>query len=664
MTAEITPIRRLAIANRGEIARRIIRTCRAMGIESVALYSDADARAPFVAEADIAVRLGPAEAAASYLSIDAVIDAAARAGARAIHPGYGFLAENADFAEAVGAAGLIWIGPTPEVIRNLGSKIRAKEIAAGAGVPNIPTFDPARPEAIDYPVLLKASAGGGGKGMTVVRSAGDLAAALESAKRIAASAFGDDAIMIEKLIERPRHIEVQILGDKHGDVIHLGERECSIQRRHQKIIEESPSPAVDADLRARICGAALGLAREVGYQSAGTVEMILAPDGDFYFLEVNTRLQVEHPVTELVYGVDLVREQIRVAEGRRLELTQDAIRPRGHAIEARLYAEDPSAGDLPQTGVIAAYVEPPGVDRRSDPPGLAAPSGRVRCDSGVEAGSEVTVHYDPMLAKIIAAAPTRSESIRALWRGLGELRVAGVRTNRGFLRALLSHPELERGETDTGFVGRHREALIETEGPEWPAIAAALHAVERRRAARAILPALEPDFRISRFADPSVSYALGDREIDVSYRNLGDRRFAVRCGEIDETVEVREVSPRAIGVVDAAGLRRRFSVTEIGARVAVSTADADWLLAEAPRFPDASASRAAGSCVSPMPGKIVAVKAAVGDVVEAGQVLVVLEAMKMEHVVAAPHAGEVIELSVEVGQQVDGDAILAVVEAS
>ena len=648
MSVEIKPIRRLAVANRGEIALRIIRTCKAMGIESVAMYSDADAGAPFVAAADVAIRLGPAEATESYLAIDKVVDAARRAGAEAVHPGYGFLAENADFAAAVEAAGLIFVGPSPEVIRTLGSKIAAKEIAAKAGVPNIPTFDPSRPEDMEYPVLLKASAGGGGKGMTAVARVEDFAAAYESTRRLAASAFGDDAIMAEKLIERPRHIEVQILGDAHGNLIHLNERECSIQRRHQKIIEESPSPAVDAGLRAEITGAALALAREVGYRSAGTVEMILAPDGRFYFLEVNTRLQVEHPVTEMTCGIDLVREQIRVAEGRPLSITQEQIAARGHAIEARLYAEDPAAGDLPQTGRLIAYREPSG----------------IRVDSGVEAGSEVTVHYDPMLAKLIAHGVDRTESVRALWRALGELRVSGLVTNRGFLRALLAHPALERGEVDTGFVDRHREELLRRDGPEWPAIAATLVAFERRRAERAVLPALEPGFRLSHFADPEVSYRCGDDDVAVSYRNLGDRRFAIRCGEIDEVITVVEASGESVALVDASGLRRRFVAARAGDRWYVSSTDADHLLEELPRFPDASAARSAGSCLAPMPGKIVAVKASVGDAVAAGQPLVVLEAMKMEHVVAAPHDGEVVQLPVEVGQQVDGEAVLAVVKAS
>jgi acetyl/propionyl-CoA carboxylase alpha subunit len=642
-------IRRLFIANRGEIAVRVIRTCREMGIESVAAYSDADRNAPFVRAADAAVRVGPAPASESYLAIDALVAAARASGADAVHPGYGFLAENADFAAAVEDAGLIFVGPTPEVIRTLGSKLEAKRIAAAAGVPNIPTYDAADPGAMRFPVLLKASAGGGGKGMTVVRRAADLPGALDSARRLAASAFGDDTILIEKLIDRPRHVEIQILGDGRGEVVHLGERECSIQRRHQKIVEESPSPALDDALRGEMTAAAVALARQVDYRGAGTVEMILAPGGEFYFLEVNTRLQVEHPVTELVWGVDLVREQIRVAEGRGLSFAQDEIAPRGWAIECRLYAEDPAAGDLPQSGAVIDYAEPAG----------------IRVDSGIERGSEITVHYDPMLAKLIAVGADRDEAARRLWRALGELRVAGVATNRAFLRRLFAHPEFLAGDIDTGFVDRHRDELAASAAPEWAAIAATASGFLRRRRGRELLPALEPGFRNSPFAPATERFRRGDAELEVAYRNLGAGRLAVRCGSIASEIDVAATEPGRVELACAVGHRRRFAAARgTGGLWWIADRDDDWMLEAEPRFPEAAAARETGSCLAPMPGKVVAVEVAVGAAVEAGQTLVVLEAMKMEHAVTAPHAGEIAELPVVIGEQVDGGAVLVVVRPS
>ncbi|MDW8050966.1 MAG: biotin carboxylase N-terminal domain-containing protein [Armatimonadota bacterium] len=445
--------RKVLVANRGEIARRVIHACRELGIRSVAVYSEADANAPFVREADEAYLLGGAPAAESYLNIPRILEIAQRAGAEAIHPGYGFLSENPEFAEACEQAGIVFIGPRAEVIRLLGDKGAAKRAAERAGVPVVPGYTPegaATPEALleaarelGFPVLLKAVAGGGGKGMRVVDSPDRFVEIAESAAREALNAFGDPRLMLERYIMRPRHIEVQILADQHGTVLHLNERECSIQRRHQKIIEESPSPALDAAMRAAICDAAVRLAEAVGYTNAGTVEFLYeqTPDGArFYFLEVNTRLQVEHPVTEMTTGIDLVQWQIRIAAGERLDFTPPA--PRGHAIEARLYAEDPENDFAPSPGTLTVYHQPhlPG----------------VRFDSGVEAGSVITHHYDPMIAKVIAHAPDRPSAIRRLVNALEQTVVLGVRTNQAFLIDLLQHPAFMAGDLHTGFLQEHR----------------------------------------------------------------------------------------------------------------------------------------------------------------------------------------------------------------
>ncbi|ETK32594.1 acetyl-CoA carboxylase biotin carboxylase subunit, partial [Microbispora sp. ATCC PTA-5024] len=474
-------IERLLVANRGEIARRVFRTCRELGIGTVAVFSDADASAPHVAEADRAVRLG---APLSYLDPALVVDAARRAGADAVHPGYGFLSENAAFAQAVLDAGLTWIGPSPEAVAAMGSKIEAKALMAEAGVPVLPTF-PIGPGGlaeeltrqlpeVETPLLIKASAGGGGRGMRVVRDPADLPAAVEAAHREALAAFGDGTLFAEPLLEGARHIEVQILADAHGTVWALGERECSIQRRHQKVIEEAPSPAVTPELRRELCEAAIRAARAIGYVGAGTVEFLLAAGGGFHFLEMNTRLQVEHPVTEAVYGVDLVRLQIEVAEGVQLAALPPS--PVGHAIEARLYAED--ADGRPQTGVLHRF-EVPGVD------GEFALGARLRLDSGVVSGGEVGVHYDPMLAKVVAYAQTRGQAARRLAGALARARVHGLTTNRDLLVTVLRHPEFLSGALDTGFLDRHPSTapLAGPQAVRLSALAAAVAAAEGRRAA-------------------------------------------------------------------------------------------------------------------------------------------------------------------------------------
>jgi acetyl-CoA carboxylase biotin carboxylase subunit len=454
----VTPIRRVLVANRGEIAVRVIRACRELGIESVAVYSDADAGSPHTVLADRAVHVGPAPSAQSYLDIGRIIDAARASGADAVHPGYGFLAENATFATACADAGLVFIGPTPQAIERMGSKVGARALMAGAGVPVVPGASPpdqsdagiaAAAGEVGYPILLKASAGGGGKGMRVVRSADDLPDAVAGARREAVAAFADGTLYVERLIERPRHVEVQVLADHHGHVIHLFERECSAQRRHQKVIEESPSPALTPALRARMGAAAVAAAAAAGYRNAGTVEFLLEGAGDtarFYFLEMNTRLQVEHPVTEAVTGVDLVQLQFAIASGEPLPWPQEGVSQRGHAIECRIYAEDPESGFLPQAGRLLLYREPDG-------PG-------VRVDSGVVEGGEVTVHYDPMLAKLIVHAATRPAAIARARAALKQFPVLGIRTNGPFLVRLLGHPAFGAGEIDTGFIDRELPALI------------------------------------------------------------------------------------------------------------------------------------------------------------------------------------------------------------
>lgn len=469
-------IRRVLVANRGEIAVRVIRACRTAGIETVAVYSDADADAPHVHAANVAVRIGPPPAAESYLDIAALIEAARRTGADAVHPGYGFLSERAPFAEAVEDAGLTFVGPTAASITRLGSKTGARRLMEAAGVPVVPgaTSDDQSDAALTtaatglgFPLLIKPASGGGGIGMKVARSLDDLVTALPQARREAQAAFGNPTLYLERLVERPRHVEIQIIADAHGQTVHLFERECSAQRRHQKVIEETPSPALTPTLRARMGAAAVTAAQTVGYRNAGTVEFLLEGEGDdahFYFLEINTRLQVEHPITECVVGVDLVAAQLAVASGERLPWRQDELRQRGHAVECRVYAEDPASGFLPQAGPLLRYREPSG-------PG-------IRVDSGVVEGGQVTVHYDPMLAKLIASGATRAESVARAREALSRFEILGLRTNVGFLQALLQHPDFLAGRIDTGFIDRELTSLTAHAGdvPAAIAAAAAFHA--------------------------------------------------------------------------------------------------------------------------------------------------------------------------------------------
>ena len=670
-------IYKLLIANRGEIACRIIRTATRMGTKTVAVYSDADRGAMHVALADEAVRIGPPPARDSYLRIDAIMEAARQTGAKAIHPGYGFLSENADFAEACEAQRIVFVGPWAKTIRLMGSKSAAKALMESAGVPIVPGYhdegqdlatlaDAA--DRIGYPVLVKASAGGGGRGMRVVASAGELADAVAGAKRESLSAFGDDRVLLEKYIDRPRHIEVQVFGDSQGNVVSLFERECTLQRRHQKGIEEAPARGLTAERRAAMSTAARAAAQAVGYVNAGTVEFI-ADDERFYFIEMNTRLQVEHPVTEMITGLDLVRWQILVAQGEPLPATQDELRIDGHAIEARLYAEDPAHDFLPATGRIALW-EPAAL------PGL-------RYDAGIGAGSEIGIHYDPLLAKVIAHGPTRDEAIARLIAALRRLGVAGVTTNRELLLAVLAHPAFASGALDTHFIERHLPAAArlgerDVAAEHVSAVAATLWDHDaRRRVSPGPLPASIPSgWRNNRWRSQDATYTVADDPIAVTYAAVDERRFGRGDGGAPATrfeVEVggRALDARVLASDDASitleldGLRRVFGVhAAAGGAVVVHSALGTVELTPVPRFPPARREELAGGCLAPMPGVVRQVRVAVGDRVEKGTVMLVLEAMKMEHQMVAHDPGTVKEVRVEVGQMVDPDTVMIVVEAS
>ncbi|MGY5069005.1 acetyl/propionyl/methylcrotonyl-CoA carboxylase subunit alpha [Streptomyces griseus] len=633
------------VANRGEIAVRVIRTLREQGVRSVAVFSDADADARHVREADTAVRIGPPAASESYLNVAALLEAARRTGAQAVHPGYGFLAENAEFAQACADAGLVFIGPPASAIALMGDKIRAKETVAAYGVPVVPgssgsgLTDAQLEEAareIGTPVLLKPSAGGGGKGMRLVRDAAVLADEIAAARREARASFGDDTLLVERWIDRPRHIEIQVLADAHGNVIHLGERECSLQRRHQKIIEEAPSVLLDAETRAAMGEAAVQAARSCGYVGAGTVEFIV-PGNDpasYYFMEMNTRLQVEHPVTELVTGLDLVEWQLRVASGERLPYAQEDITLTGWAIEARVCAEDPSRGFLPSGGTVLALREPQG--------------GGVRTDSGLSEGVPVGSLYDPMLSKVIAYGPDRATALRKLRAALADTVILGVPTNAGFLRRLLAHPDVVSGDLDTGLVEREAEGLVPDGVPD--EVYAAAAAVR--------LDALAPRPDAGGWTDPF--------SVPSGWRTGGVRAplvFPLRVAGREPVTQ----NPPASATVTA----DRVTVEQDGAVVHFHRSG-DWLGRDGDAWHvqdhdpvEASLSGAgrggADTLAAPMPGTVTVVKVAAGDEVEAGQSLLVVEAMKMEHVIAAPHAGTVTELDVTAGATVAMDQILAVV---
>jgi 3-methylcrotonyl-CoA carboxylase alpha subunit len=659
--------RSLLIANRGEIACRVLRTAKyGMGLRTIAVYSDADADALHVKHADIAVHIGPAPARESYLNIDRILFAARESGAEAVHPGYGFLSENADFAEACAAAGLIFVGPPPAAIRAMGSKSEAKAIMAKAGVPLVPGYHGGAQgvaqlakEAgrIGYPVLIKASAGGGGKGMRRVDSADQFQAALDAARREAAAAFGDDRVLIEKYLTRPRHVEVQVFADTHGNVVHLFERDCSVQRRHQKVVEEAPAPDLDPKLREEMGAAAVAAARAIGYVGAGTVEFILE-DGAFYFMEMNTRLQVEHPVTEMITGYDLVEWQLKVAAGEPLPARQEEIEARGHAIEVRLYAEDPARDFLPTGGKLTH---------------LRLPDDRV--ETGVRTGDVIGVHYDPMIAKVISWGEDRPAALRRLRAALAECRIGGVTTNLNLLLAIAAHPEFAAGAVDTGFIERHRDALVGTGAPPDAALAvAALALIQERRetAARAAQFSSEPcspwnqvtGWRLNGEARRPLAFQDGQgRRFDVMVHFRGER-FVI---DLPNGAVEAEVHRAGNGSLTVRLGPQRFAASALreGDGVAVLVAERWWRLNVLDPLAGAGESAAAsGRLTAPMPGRIAAIAVRPGDKVARGTTLMALEAMKMEHAITAPADGVVAAVNYAVGDLVEDGAELIRLEAA
>ena len=652
-------IERLLIANRGEIARRIMRTCRQLGVVSVAVFSDADADAAFVQDADLAVGIGGNTPAESYLRVDAILDAAQRAGADAIHPGYGFLAENAEFAQAVLDAGLTFVGPTPDAIAAMGSKLEAKRRMADAGVPLLPSVELTGLDGavalraaseVGYPLLIKASAGGGGRGMRIVTDASELEIAVSGAVREAESAFGDGTIYAERYVSPSRHVEVQIFGDATGQVVHFHERECSIQRRHQKIIEEAPSPSLDDATRTALHEAAVAAGKAIGYTNAGTVEFLLAPTGEFFFLEVNTRLQVEHPVTEEVLGVDLVELQLAVAAGGVVP-EQSAIGPvRGHAVEVRLYAEDPMQSFLPSTGTLSAFEIP----------------GDLRVESAIEGAGEVTQYYDPMIAKVIAHAPTRPAACRKLAASLSAATIHGIRTNRELLVRTLRHAEFLGDQGDSEFLTRNDPAelgrpLVEGNDRSLTAIVAALALQSENRRRDSHTPAASSGFRNVATVPQQVRLGSGDDEITVAYRFRHGRLVHLAVDdEVFDDATVYSVTADRVDLA-VAGVRRQFDVSVADERVVVQSMAGTAVFEPRPRFTEPGVVVEAGSTVATMPGMIVALPVTVGDVIAVGDVLVVMEAMKMELSIAASSAGTVSAIEVVVGDSVDAGTVLVVI---
>ena len=647
------------IANRGEIAVRVIRTLRRMGIRSVAVYSDADAGARHVREADVAIRIGPAAAASSYLSADRILDAAAASAAQAVHPGYGFLAENDAFARACAAAGLVFIGPSPQAIKTMGDKIRAKQTVAAAGVPVVPGFAQAglsdrdlirAAEQVGYPLMVKPAAGGGGKGMRLVHEPDGLAAALASARREAAGSFGDDTLFIERFVPDPRHIEVQVLADGFGTTVHLGERECSLQRRHQKVIEEAPSPLLDEATRQRIGASATETARAVAYTGAGTVEFIVASaaPADFFFMEMNTRLQVEHPVTELVTGLDLVEQQLRVAARERLGFSQGDVRLTGHAVEARLYAEDPARGFLP-TGGRALLVREPSGDG-------------IRVDSSLAEGNEISSAYDPMLSKVIAWGADRASALARLDQALAANVVLGVQTNGSFLRALVADPDVRAGRIDTGLIERHLDSLVEPTEPGDLLHAYALgRLLEMRPASDDPWDVLD-GWRLAGSADISwtVSTPAGGTRV---LRVTGTPQGA--CVGVDgERSIAAAASPTDGGLMlTVAGTTRLVPMAADGSARWLWLDGAAHVVTERPAETLARGAASVDADIrSPMPGTVIALSASPGEAVRLGQVIMIVEAMKMEHSLRAPFDGIVVDVLARAGQQVKLDELLARLE--
>jgi 3-methylcrotonyl-CoA carboxylase alpha subunit len=637
---------KLLIANRGEIACRVIKTCRRLGVRSVGVYSEADAGARHVRLADEAVHIGPAPARESYLRIDAILAAAKQTGAQAVHPGYGFLSENEEFASACERAGIAFIGPPVGAIRTMGSKSAAKQLMERAGVPLVPGYhgDNQYPEflrkqaeGIGYPVLIKASAGGGGKGMRIVETASDFLDALASCKREAASSFGDDRVLIEKYLARPRHIEIQVFADKHGNVLHLFERDCSVQRRHQKVLEEAPAPGMTPDRRTSMGRAACDAARAVGYVGAGTVEFIASQDGTFYFMEMNTRLQVEHPVTEMITGQDLVEWQLRVASGERLPLSQEQLSIRGHALEARIYAEDPAKGFLPSTGRLA-HLEPP------------RESLHVRVDTGVEEGDEITPHYDPMIAKLIVWDEDRERACARMLQALAQYRVVGVANNVEFLSRLVACPAFASADLDTSLIERERDFLFPEEVSvpnEVFALAALGELLQQSQQARSSAAAdVDPHspwhardgWRLNSGFTRTLKFRAGDREkaIPITYDG---RSYLLEIDGI--TTPARGVQGRNGALrAELGGRRLSAAVVVAGEKRHVFLDGRSYLLSAVdPLYYPGEGGGTEGGLTAPMPGKIIALLAEPGSRVEKGMPLLILEAMKMEHTIVSPVAG-------------------------
>ena len=635
---------KLLIANRGEISCRIIKTAHEMGISCVAVYTEADSNSPFVRMADEAVKLSD-----TYLNGKEIIEAAKHTGAQAIHPGYGFLSENAKFSRDVQKEGLIWVGPSSRVITSMGDKLKAKDIAEKAGVPTLPmTTDPKKANTIGYPILIKAAAGGGGKGMRIVEDKKDLKEAIAGAQREALTGFGDDRVFIERYVASSRHIEIQILGDSHGNVVHLGERECSIQRRHQKIIEESPSPRVDSEMRATMGDAAIKLAKKLKYESAGTVEFLVDDKtGEFWFLEVNTRLQVEHPVTEEVTGKDLVYEQLRIARGEELGYSQEDISWKGSSIEARLYAEDPSKDFLPATGTLIAYENDTNID--------------ARWDTGIEQGSVVGTDFDPMLAKVITKGKTRIDAANKLALALETMHIGGVTTNRDFPVASLRTNDFLDGKTTSDFIEKtnpQRAVILEGSMLENALSAAALWIQGQNRESANILKEIPTGWRNSRLPRQKINFRYLEKDLEVTYKANRDGSFDVNDGTV-----ARVVKWTSYGIDIEVNNSRFFSkVTRDNDNIVVHGPWGDALFKILPRFTLPGSEAQAGGLIAPMPGKVVDLKVKTGSKVKKGDTLVILEAMKMEHQVKAPEDGKITKVLIKKDDQLENGALLMVLD--
>ena len=636
----------ILVANRGEIALRIMRTAQAMGIQTIAIYVDADKDAPHVRFADKAVLLPDG----GYLDIDTVLDAAQKSNAGAIHPGYGFLSENSEFAKRVIKEKIIWVGPSPKVISVMGDKLKAKELAIKASVPTLPmTSDEKEVKKIGYPLLIKAAAGGGGKGMRVVTDKKDLQESLEGAKREALSGFGDERVFIERYVEKSRHIEIQILGDSHGNVIHLGERECSIQRRHQKIIEESPSPRITEEIRFAMGNAAVDLAKKIKYESAGTVEFLFDDkSGEFWFLEVNTRLQVEHPVTEEVTGIDLVAEQIKIARGEELQYSQEDIEWTGSSIEARLYAENPNNDFLPETGKMFAYEQ-------------AENDFMTRWDSGVHKDSVIGTNFDPMLAKVISYGATRDDAARVLAKSLEDSHIGGVITNKDFLIATLRSDEFLKGNTTTDFIERVKPPRVKNLSNDelnLALTAAAMWKQMRNRISSDIAPYIPSGWTNGRLPNPNITFVLDGEEIFVEYKLINKNKFLVFNSE----VEVVNIDDKYIDLVFD-GVRVKSRISEDAEFILVHIPSGDVSFEVKPRFSMPGLEVQAGGLVAPMPGKVVDLKVKKGSKVKSGETLVILEAMKMEHSIKASEDGVIADIFIKENDQVENGAVLMVVDS-